>query len=204
MSTVKKLISVFTILYFTLLTNIGFSQELLVLSGENSQNSKRWQEEVLPEYSASAPGKNLPVKIVAVKGNRFPEWLAKALDEGRVGQILGTPTFLIWDSTRGKEVGRIEGYTQKLRFFSQLKEAISMIDQGQHPGKREGSGGHRDEGSGGDQRQEEGSGNSSNLMDHIYKTPEEAKQASEALGLGGEIHTHQTPEGTIYMPGATM
>ena len=182
----------------------GFAQELLVLSGENSQNSKRWQEEVLPEYSASAPGKNLPVKIVAVKGNRFPEWLAKALDEGRVGEILGTPTFLIWDSTKGKEVGRIEGYTQKLRFFSQLKEAISMIDQGQHPGKREGSGGHRDEGSGGDQRQEEGSGNSSNLMDHIYKTPEEAKQASEALGLGGEIHTHQTPEGTIYMPGATM
>ena len=81
----KNLISVFTILCFTLLTNIGFAQELLVLSGENSQNSKRWQEEVLPEYSASAPGKNLPVKIVPVKGNRFPEWLAKALDEGRVG-----------------------------------------------------------------------------------------------------------------------
>ena len=204
MSTVKKLILVFTILYFTFLTNIGFAQELLVLSGENSQNSKRWQEEVLPEYSASAPGKNLPVKIVPVKGNRFPEWLAKALDEGRVGEILGTPTFLIWDSTIGKEIGRIEGYTQKLRFFSQLKEAISMIDQGQHPGKREGSGGHRDEGSGGDQRQEEGSGNSSNIMDHIYKTPEEAKKASEILGLGGEIHTHETPEGTIYMPGATM
>ena len=192
----KNLILVFTILCFTLLTNIGFAQELLVLSGENSQNSKRWQEEVLPEYSASAPGKNLPVKIVPVKGNRFPEWLAKALDEGRVGEILGTPTFLIWDSTRGKEIGRIEGYTQKLRFFSQLKEAISMIDQGQHPGKRGGSGGN--------QQQEEGSGNSSNLMDHIYKTPEEAKKASEMLGLGGEIHTHQTPEGTIYMPGATM
>ena len=121
-----------------------------------------------------------------------------------MGEILGTPTFLIWEPTSGKEIGRIEGYTQKLRFFSQLKEAISMIDQGQHPGKREGSGGHRDEGSGGDQRQEEGSGNSSNLMDHIYKTPEEAKKASEMLGLGGEIHTHQTPGGTIYMPGATM
>ena len=51
----------------------------------------------------------------------------EALDEGRVGEILGTPTFLIWDSTRGKEIGRIEGYTQKLKFFSQLKEAISMI-----------------------------------------------------------------------------
>jgi len=193
-----------TVLFFTFLAGIGFARELLVLSGEKSQNSKRWQEEVLPEYPSSAPGKNLPARIVPVKGNLFPEWLAKALDEGRVGEILGTPTFLIWDPKEEKEIGRIEGYTQKPRFYSQLEEAVELIEQGQHPGKREGSGGHRDEGSGGDQRQEEGSGNSSNIMDHVYKTPEEAKQASEALGLGGEIHTHQTPEGTIYMPGASM
>ena len=124
MPAVKNLILVFTILCFSLLTNIGFAQELLVLSGENSKNSKRWQEEVLPEYSANASGKNLPVKIVPVKGNRFPGWLAKALDEGRVGEILGTPTFLIWEPTSEKEIGRIEGYTQKLRFFSQLKDCL--------------------------------------------------------------------------------
>jgi len=195
---------ILTALTFTFFVGIGSAQELLVLSGEKSKNSKRWQEEVLPEYSSSSQMINLPVKIVPVKGNRFPEWLAKALDEGRVGEILGTPTFLIWDPKEEKEIGRIEGYTQKPRFFSQLDEAVKLIAQGQHPGKREGSGGHREEGSGGKQRQEEGSGNSSNIMDHIYKTPEEAKQASEALGLGGEIHTHQTPDGTIYMPGATM
>lgn len=193
-----------TVLCFTFLAGIGFARELLVLSGKKSQNSKRWQEEVLPEYSTSAHGKNLPVKIVPVKGKLFPEWFAKALDEGRVGEILGTPTFLIWDSKEEREIGRIEGYTEKSRFYSQLEEAVGLIEQGQHPGKREGSGGHREEGSGGDQRQEEGSGNSSNIMDHIYKTPEDAKKASEALGLGGEIHTHETPEGTIYMPGATM
>ena len=200
----KKLILVSIIFCSTLLSSIGFANELLVLSGDKSQNSKRWQQEVLPEYNKSNPGKNLPVKIVPVKGKLFPEWFAQALDDGRVGEIVGTPTFLIWDSKAKKEIGRIEGYTLKTRFFSQLVEAINLVDQGQHPGKREGSGGHRDEGSGGDQRQEEGSGNSSNIMDHIYKTPEEAKKASEMLGLGGEIHTHQTPEGTIYMPGATM
>lgn len=180
----------------------GFARELLVLSGENSQNSQRWQEEVLPDYQRSNLGKDLPAKIVSFQKNNFPDWLAKALDEGRVGEIVGTPTFLIWDSNEEKEIGRIEGYTQKPRFFSQLNEAIDLIEQGQHPGKREGSGGDR-EGSGGDSR-EEGSGNSSNIMDHIYKTPEEAKKASEMLGLGGEIHTHETPEGTIYMPGSTM
>ena len=200
----KRLILVSIIFCTTLLSSIGFANELLVLSGDKSKNSKRWQAEVLPEYNKSNPGKNLPVKIVPVKGKLFPEWFAQAMDDGRVGEIIGTPTFLIWDSKEKKEIGRIEGYTQKTKFFSQLAEAINLVEQGQHPNKREGSSGHRDEGSGGDQRQEEGSGNSSNIMDHIYKTPEEAKKASEMLGLGGEIHTHQTPEGTIYMPGATM
>ena len=199
----KKFIFFVTLLLLTFLTHAGFARELLVLSGEKSQSSKRWQEEVLPEYETSTLGKSLPVKIVPVQGKLFPEWMAKALDEGRVDEIFGTPTFIIWDPKKEKEIGRIEGYTQKPKFFSQLNEAMSLIEKGQHPGKREGSG-HREEGSGGETRQEEGSGNSSNIMDHIYKTPEEAKKASKMLGLGGETHSHETAEGTIYMPGSTM
>ena len=199
----KKLIFFVTLLLLTFLTHTGFARELLVLSGEKSQSSKRWQEEVLPEYETSTLGKSLPVKIVPVQGKLFPEWMAKALDEGRVDEIFGTPTFIIWDPKKEKEIGRIEGYTQKPKFFSQLNEAMSLIEKGQHPGKREGSG-HREEGSGGETRQEEGSGNSSNIMDHIYKTPEEAKKASKMLGLGGETHSHETAEGTIYMPGSSM
>ena len=199
----KKLISFVTLLLLTFLTHTGFARELLVLSGEKSQSSKRWQEEVLPEYETSTLGKSLPVKIVPVQGKLFPEWMAKALDEGRVDEIFGTPTFIIWDPQKEKEIGRIEGYTQKPKFFSQLNEAMSLIEKGQHPGKREGSG-HREEGSGVETRQEEGSGNSSNIMDHIYKTPEEAKKASIMLGLGGETHSHETAEGTIYMPGSSM
>jgi hypothetical protein len=201
-SAVKKIIF-FTLLFLTFSTHTGLAQELLVLTGEKSQNSKRWQEEVLPEYGKSALAKNLPVKMVPVKGRLFPDWMAKALDEGRVDEILGTPTFIIWDTQKEKEIGRIEGYTQKPRFFSQLNEAMTLIEKGQHPGKREGSG-HREEGSGGETRHEEGSGNSSDVMDHIYKTPEEAKEASKMLGLGGEIHSHETADGTIYMPGSTM
>jgi len=200
---VKKLIFFVTLLLLTFLTHTGFARELLVLSGEKSQSSKRWQEEVLPEYETSTLGKSLPVKIVPVQGKLFPEWMAKALDEGRVDEIFGTPTFIIWDPKKEKEIGRIEGYTQKPKFFSQLNEAMSLIEKGQHPGKREGSG-HREEGSGRETRQEEGSGNGSNIMDHIYKTPEEAKKASKMLGLGGETHSHETAEGTIYMPGSTM
>ena len=199
----KKFIFFVIFVLLTFLTHTGFARELLVLSGEKSQKSKRWQEEVLPEYETSTLRKNLPVKIVPVQGKLFPEWMVKALDEGRMDEIFGTPTFIIWDPEKEKEIGRIEGYTQKTRFFSQLNEAMSLIEKGQHPGKREGSG-HREEGSRGETRQKEGSGNSSNIMDHIYKTPEEAKKASKMLGLGEQIHSHETAEGTIYMPGSTM
>ena len=193
------------IICFALLSNQVLANELLVVSGKNSKNSNKWQEEVLQEYSKSEIGKDAPVKIVSVEGDKFPRWFKKAMDEGRIGQILGTPTFIIWDDVSKKELGRLEGYTQKEKFYSQLNEAFSQISQGLHPGRREGSGGsHQEEGSGSKQQREGSGGMSQDIMDHIYKTPEEAKRASEMLGLGGEIHSHETPQGIIYMPGPTM
>ena len=178
---------------------------MLVINGKNSKNSKKWQEEVSQEYAQSEMGKETPVKIVSVEGDKFPRWFMKAMEEGRIGQILGTPTFIIWDDVNKKELGRLEGYTQKGKFYSQLNEAFSQISQGLHPGRREGSGGsHQEEGSGSKQQREGSGGMSQDIMDHIYKTPEEAKRASEMLGLGGEIHSHETPQGIIYMPGPTM
>ena len=193
------------IICFALLSNQVLANELLVVSGKNSKNSKKWQEEVSQEYSLSEMGKETPVKIVSIEGDKFPRWIMKAMEEGRIGQILGTPTFIIWDDVSKKELGRLEGYTQKEKFYSQLNEAFSQISQGVHPGRREGSGGsHQEEGSGSKQQREGSGGMSQDIMDHIYKTPEEAKRASEMLGLGGEIHSHETPQGIIYMPGPTM
>ena len=193
------------IICFALLSSQVLANELLVVSGKNSKNSKKWQEEVSQEYSLSEMGKETPVKIVSIEGDKFPRWVMKAMEEGRIGQILGTPTFIIWDDVSKKELGRLEGYTQKEKFYSQLNEAFSQISQGLHPGRREGSGGsHQEEGSGSKQQREGAGGMSQDIMDHIYKTPEEAKRASEMLGLGGEIHSHETPQGIIYMPGPTM
>jgi hypothetical protein len=200
----KKVIYIFVINFLVLFASQALAKELLVLSGEKSQNSERWKKEVLPEYPKSEVGKNLPAKIVVIQGNNFPEWLAKAMEENRVGEIVGTPTFIIWDEDNKNEMGRVEGYTQKHIFYSQLSEAMTEVDKGMHPGRREGSGGQKhEEGSGGNQRKE-GSEMSRDIMDHMYKTPEEAKRASEMLGFGGEIHTHESPQGTIYMPGPTM
>ena len=193
------------IICFALFSSQVLANELLVVSGKNSKNSKKWQEEVSQEYSLSEMGKETPVKIVSIEGDKFPRWVMKAMEEGRIGQILGTPTFIIWDDVSKKELGRLEGYTQKEKFYSQLNEAFSQISQGLHPGRREGSGGsHQEEGSGSKQQREGSGGMSQDIMDHIYKTPEEAKRASEMLGLGGEIHSHETPQGIIFMPGPTM
>ena len=189
------------------------ANELLVLSGDKSQNSKRWKEEVLPQYPDSRIGKQLPARIVTIHGAQFPEWLDRALEQGSVGEIFGTPTFLIWDAKKNIEIGRVEGYTQKARFYAQLDEAVTMIAQGKHPGKREGSAGHSQEEGSGSEQQPEGSGGerqpdgselSRDIMDHMYKTPEEAKRASEMLGFGGEIHSHESPQGKIFMPGPMM
>ena len=196
--------TILSFICFILLSNQVLANELLVISGKNSKNSKKWQEEVYQESIPSGVG-HISVKIVTIEADKFPKWITQAMKEERMGEILGTPTFIIWDEVSKKELGRLEGYTEKSRFYSQLDQAILQISQGHRPGRREGSGGHQEEGSGGNQREEEGSGGmSQDIMDHIYKTPEEAKRASEMLGLGGEIHSHKTPEGTIYMPGATM
>jgi len=210
----KKIICLLFINFLISLATQVWAEELLVVSGETSKNSQRWKEEVLPEYARSEVGKKLSAKIVAVRGKAFPEWLATAMQEDRIGEIIGTPTFIIWDEGNKREVGRVEGYTQKAKFYSQLSEALTMVENGQQPGRREGSGGHarEEEGSGGDRRQEGSGGDhrqgepemSRDIMDHMYKTPDEAKRASEKLGFKGEIHTHESPEGTIYMPGPMM
>ena len=201
----KKIIYGFIFSLVFLYSSQVLANELLVLSGEKSKNSKRWYDEVFHEYTQTDNMEKLPVKIITIQGNNFPVWFAQAMEEGRIGEILGTPTFIIWDEIKKNEVGRFEGYTQKSKFYSQLSDAILMINQGHHPGRREGSGGHNEEGSGGDQRRGGGSKEMSrDIMDHIYKTPEEAKRISELLGFGGEIHSHETPNGTIYMPGPTM
>ena len=164
------------------------ANELIIVSGDSSKNSKRWKDEVFREYNLSEIGKKMPGKIIAIKGDKFPNWFVKAKDAGRIGQIVGTPTFIVWDEVRNMELGRLEGYTVKSKFYFDLNEALLQINQGLQPGRREGSGEHKEEGSGGHKEEvpvehkEEGSSMSrnspqktsivisQNIMDHIYQT----------------------------------
>ncbi len=225
----KRTALAMAIAFLLAFTSQALAYDLMVLSGENSKNSKKWQQEVLPEYPSSDIGKAIPLKkVLTLQGTHFPQWLDEAMQKKQVGEIVGTPTFIIWDAENQREAGRVEGYTEKSRFYSMMNEALAQIEQGMRPGFREGSAGHQQEEGSGSHREEgsgsrhddgaasrhqEGSGGaqsgppptmSRDIMDHMYKTPEEAKRASEMLGFGGEIHTHDSPGGTIYMPGPMM
>lgn len=118
-----------------LLSNQALANELLVISGKNSKNSKKWYEEVY-QKSIQSGGGPIIVKVVTIEADNFPKWISQAMDEQRMGEIFGTPTFIIWDEINKKELGRLEGYTEKRRFYSQLSEAILQISQGRHPGRR--------------------------------------------------------------------
>lgn len=156
------------------------ANELIIVSGDSSKNSKRWKDEVFREYNLSEIGKKMPGKIIAIKGDKFPNWFVKAKDAGRIGQIVGTPTFIVWDEVRNMEIGRLEGYTVKSKFYFDLNEALLQINQGLQPGRREGSGEHKEEVP--VEHKEEGSSMSrnspqkksivisQNIMDHIYQT----------------------------------
>ena len=110
---------ILSLICFILLSNQVLANELLVISGKNSKNSKKWQEEVYQESIPSGVGR-ISVKIVTIEADKFPKWITQAMKEERMGEILGTPTFIIWDEVSKKELGRLEGYTEKLRIFSQL------------------------------------------------------------------------------------
>ena len=87
--------AILSFICFILLSNQVLANELLVISGKNSKNSKKWQEEVYQESIPSGVGR-ISVKIVTIEADKFPKWITQAMKEERMGEILGTPTFIIW------------------------------------------------------------------------------------------------------------
>ena len=122
-----KMVVLFLYCIVIFLSSQASANELIVVSGDSSKNSKRWKDEVFREYNLSAIGKKMPGKIILIKGDKFPSWFVKARDAGRIGQIVGTPTFIVWDEVRNMEVGRLEGYTVKSKFYDDLNEALLQM-----------------------------------------------------------------------------
>ena len=63
--------AILSFICFILLSNQVLANELLVISGKNSKNSKKWQEEVYQESIPSGVGR-ISVKIVTIEADKFP------------------------------------------------------------------------------------------------------------------------------------
>ena len=185
----KKIL--FTFL-FLLVAFPVYAYELLMFSNSHCGYCQAFLNEVAPTYDKTEYAKYLPLKVIQVN-NRMPDWIAKAMEEGRLSPIRATPTFVIWNN---EEIARLEGYAGKEKFFESIgvfiEETEKIVIE-----KPEGSHGPMDD-FGSRRVPPEGVINSRDIFAHTYKTPKEALKASKWLDCGGNIHFHDKEE--VWMP----
>ena len=111
-------------LFFILFAFPVYALELLMAHNPDCHICQKFIEEVAVDYNDSEIGKKLPLVIISVYDQ--PEWFKQAYAEGRIKGIRGTPTFIVWNGR--KELARLVGYHDKERFYSRLKETLSIED----------------------------------------------------------------------------
>ena len=102
--------------------------ELLMAHNPDCHICERFINEVAVDYNDSELGKRIPLIIISVYDQ--PEWFKEAYRIGKIKTIRGTPTFIIWNGSHdgGMEIARLVGYSNKSRFYSRLKEMLSIED----------------------------------------------------------------------------
>jgi len=102
--------------------------ELLMAHNPGCHICEKFIEEVAIDYNDSEIAKRLPLVIISVYEQ--PEWFKEAYRIGKIKPIRGTPTFIIWNGSHdgGAEIARLVGYSNKSRFYSRLKEMLSIED----------------------------------------------------------------------------
>ena len=102
--------------------------ELLMAHNPGCNICQKFINEVAVDYNDSEIAKKLPLIIISVYDQ--PEWFKEAYRIGKIKTIRGTPTFIIWNGSKegGAEIGRLVGYHSKSRFYSRLKEMLSIED----------------------------------------------------------------------------
>ena len=102
--------------------------ELLMAHNPGCGICQKFIDEVAVDYNESEIAKKLPLIIISVYDQ--PEWFKEAYRIGKIKTIRGTPTFIIWNGSHdgGMEIARLVGYSNKSRFYSRLKEMLSIED----------------------------------------------------------------------------
>ncbi len=116
-------------LFFIVFAFPVYALELLMAHNPGCHICEKFINEVAVDYNDSEIAKRLPLTIISVYEQ--PEWFKEAYRIGKVKPIRGTPTFIIWNGSKegGAEIARLVGYHNKGRFYSRLKEMLSIEDR---------------------------------------------------------------------------
>ena len=123
----KLLLTLSFVLLFTFPVSAK-ALELLMAHNPGCHICERFINEVAVDYNDTDIGKRIPLVIINVYDQ--PEWFKEAYRIRKIKPIRGTPTFIIWNGSHdsGAEIGRLVGYHSKGRFYSRLKETLSIED----------------------------------------------------------------------------
>jgi len=223
----KKLILAIA-LFFTMTTS-AMAAELLMFSMASCGYCQAFLKEVAPTYADSDAAKLLPLRIISMDRKSAPKWYDQAYNARKIDGIVGTPTFIVFDS--GEEKARLIGYQGKERFYDDINRFVdsNKVHLQKSAGKNpipyeketeldyksallqekkvmhEGSHNKIEEKKvmpHENKKLPNGVINSNDIFDHIYKTRKEAEIAAMWIGCGNEVHTHEMPDGdgVIWMP----
>lgn len=92
--------------------------QLVLFEGSWCGVCQHWNKTIGVSYSANEVGRKAPLRRVEIGGALPPE-----LSRPNVGKVYGVPTFVVMD--RGREVGRIEGYTSEKYFWQKLDDILT-------------------------------------------------------------------------------
>ena len=120
----KFLSILFTVLFLSFSAS---AYELLMFSVSNCIYCIAFNEQVAPTYNDTKYAETLPLTII--DNADIPEWFQTAYEEGRIENIRGTPTFIIWDEENQIEIERIVGYNGKEWFYERVAYWVKHYEE---------------------------------------------------------------------------
>lgn len=92
--------------------------ELFVFRSAHCPTCVAWEREIGRSYAATAEGQRAPLQHVNIDGGRGSNFADRYAVEV-------TPTFVLIE--RGREIGRIEGYSGGRKFWAELRALMARL-----------------------------------------------------------------------------
>jgi len=103
-------------------TTASQAAELVMFEQEYCEWCEAWHDEIAAVYPLTDEGRLLPLRAIDIHDDRPTDLKA-------VRGVRFTPTFVVME--KGKEVGRILGYSDEAMFYWQLSEIIAKLSRKQ-------------------------------------------------------------------------